>query len=162
MKKLKEIWGRNKILIVLGIILLICVIAILIVTFSYFLGGSTSVYGDRLEGIEDYPISDEVESEYLSYFNDNEVVSEATFDLRGRIIYVYITFNGGTPLETAESLAAESLNLLTEDILSYYDINFTLVCEETDESEGYTILGARNVAGSGLTWNNNTPVESEE
>ena len=24
------------------------------------------------------------------------------------------------------------------------------------------IMGARNVAGSGLVWNNNTPVESEE
>ena len=26
----------------------------------------------------------------------------------------------------------------------------------------FTLLGAKNVAGSGLVWNNNTPVESDE
>ena len=52
--KLKEIWGKYKILIVLGLILIICLIAIIVVTVSYFFGGSESVYGDRLEGIENY------------------------------------------------------------------------------------------------------------
>ena len=37
MKKLKELWGNNKVLIVLGIILIICLIAIITVTFSFFL-----------------------------------------------------------------------------------------------------------------------------
>lgn len=162
MNKLKEIWGKNKVLIVLGIILIICFIAILIVTFSFFFGGSESVYGDRLDGIENYPIEDSFIDEYIANLESDEMINSATFDTKGRIIYVTIDFVGDTSLVEAQSKAAASLEQFSEETLSYYDINFTLISESTENSEGFTIMGARNVAGSGLVWNNNTPVEREE
>ncbi len=162
MNKLKEIWGKNKVLIVLGIILIICFIAILIVTFSFFFGGSESVYGDRLDGVENYPIEDSFIDEYIANLESDEMINSATFDTKGRIIYVTIDFVGDTSLVEAQSKAAASLEQFSEETLSYYDINFTLTSESTENSEGFTIMGARNVAGSGLVWNNNTPVESEE
>ena len=162
MNKLKEIWGKNKVLIVLGIILIICFIAILIVTFSFFFGGSESVYGDRLDGIENYPIEDSFIDEYIANLESDEMINSATFDTKGRIIYVTIDFVGDTSLVEAQSKAAASLEQFSEETLSYYDINFTLTSESTENSEGFTIMGARNVAGSGLVWNNNTPRESED
>ena len=162
MKKFKEFWGKNNVLIVLGIILIICFIAILIVTFSYFFGGSESVYGDRLDEIENYPIEDDFISEYIANLENDDLINSVTFDTKGRIIYVIIDFVGDTSLVEAQSKAAASLEQFNENILSYYDIMFTLTCAETENSEGFTIMGARNVAGSGLVWNNNTPVESEE
>ena len=42
---MKELWQKNKVLIVLGFILLVCLIAILIVTFSFFFGGYKNEYG---------------------------------------------------------------------------------------------------------------------
>lgn len=162
MNKLKEIWGKNKVLIVLGIILIICFIAILIVTFSFFFGGSESVYGDRLDGVENYPIEDSFIDEYIANLESDEMINSATFDTKGRIIYVTIDFVGDTSLVEAQSKAAASLEQFSEETLSYYDINFTLTSESTENSEGFTIMGARNVAGSGLVWNNNTPVEREE
>lgn len=162
MNKLKEIWGKNKVLIVLGIILIICFIAILIVTFSFFFGGSESVYGDRLDGIENYSIEDSFIDEYIANLESDEMINSATFDTKGRIIYVTMDFVGDTSLVEAQSKAAASLEQFSEETLSYYDINFTLTSESTENSEGFTIMGARNVAGSGLVWNNNTPVESEE
>lgn len=162
MKKFKEFWGKNKVLIVLGIILIICFIAILIVTFSYFFGGSESVYGDRLDEIENYPIEDDFISEYIANLENDDLINSVTFDTKGRIIYVIIDFVGDTSLVEAQSKAAASLEQFNENILSYYDIMFTLTCAETENSEGFTIMGARNVAGSGLVWNNNIPVESEE
>ena len=162
MNKLKEIWGKNKVLIVLGIILIICFIAILIVTFSFFFGGSESVYGDRLDGIENYPIEDSFIDEYIANLESDEMINSATFDTKGIIIYFTIDFVWDTSLVEAQSKAAASLEQFSEETLSYYDINFTLTSESTENSEGFTIMGARNVAGSGLVWNNNTPVESEE
>lgn len=162
MDKLKKFWRNNKVLIVLGIILVICLIAILVVTFSYFFGGSESVYGDRLEDIENYPIEDSFVDEYIANLESDELVNSATFVNKGRIIYVTIDFVGDTSLVEAQSKAAASLESFSENLLSYYDINFTLTCDATENSEGFTIMGAKNVAGSGLVWNNNTPVESEE
>ena len=160
--KLKEIWGKYKILIVLGLILIICFIAILFVTVSYFFGSGESVYGDRLEDIEDYPIEDTFISEYIANLESDEMINSATFDVKGRVIYVTINFVGDTSLVEAQSKAAASLEQFSENLLSYYDIDFTLLSEATENSEGFTIMGAKNVAGSGIVWNNNTPVESEE
>ena len=162
MDKLKEIWGKYKILIVLGLILIICFIAILFVTVSYFFGSGESVYGDRLEDIEDYPIEDTFVSEYIANLESDEMINSATFDVKGRVIYVTINFVGDTSLVEAQSKAAASLEQFSENLLSYYDIDFTLLSEATENSEGFTIMGAKNVAGSGIVWNNNTPVESEE
>lgn len=162
MNKLKELWGNNKVLIVLGLILIACVVAIIIVTISYFFGGSSSTYGDRLKDIDKYPITDVMKKEYISTLSEDEKIDKVTIDVKGRVVYVTITYALDTPLLEAESKAAASLNEVDEDILAYYDIMFTLKCEASENSEGFTILGARNVAGSGIVWNNNTPVESEE
>lgn len=162
MTKLKELWRNNKVLIILGVILLCCFVAIICVTISFFLGGDKSVYGNRLDEIKDINVEDSFKKEYIDKLKELEMVSNATIDVRGKIIYIMIYFVGDTTLLDAESKAALSLQEFSEEILSHYDIMFTLVCEKTDNSEGFTILGARNATGSGLNWNNNTPVESEE
>lgn len=162
MKKLKELWGNNKVLIVLGIILIICLIAIITVTFSFFLGGNKGVYGDRLNGIDKHPVTNNIKSEYKTSLESEKSVTKVSIDTKGKIIYIIINFASDTSLEDAKNLAASSLEKLNEDILSFYDISFTLKCEKSENSEGFTILGAKNVAGSGLIWNNNTPLESEE
>lgn len=162
MKKLKELWGNNKVLIVLGIILIICLIAIITVTFSFFLGGNKGVYGDRLNGIDKHPVTNNIKSEYKTSLESEKSVTKVSIDTKGKIIYIIINFASDTSLEDAKNLAASSIKKLNEDILSFYDIDFTLKCEKSENSEGFTILGAKNVAGSGLIWNNNTPLESEE
>lgn len=162
MKKLKELWGNNKVLIVLGIILIICLIAIITVTFSFFLGGNKGVYGDRLSGIDKHPVTNNIKSEYKTSLESEKSVTKVSIDTKGKIIYIIINFASDTSLEDAKNLAASSIEKLNEDILSFYDIDFTLKCEKSENSEGFTILGAKNVAGSGLIWNNNTPLESEE
>lgn len=162
MKKLKELWGNNKVLIVLGIILIICLIAIITVTFSFFLGGNKGVYGDRLNGIDKHPVTNNIKSEYKTSLESEKSVTKVSIDTKGKIIYIIINFASDTSLEDAKNLAASSIEKLNEDILSFYDIDFTLKCEKSENSEGFTILGAKNVAGSGLIWNNNTPLESEK
>ena len=90
------------------------------------------------------------------------MINSVSFDVRGRIIYIDIDFVGDTSLVEAQSKAAASIEQFSDETLIYYDINFTLTSASTENSEGFTIMGARNVAGSGLVWNNNTPIESEE
>ena len=162
MNKIKELWGKNKVFIVLGIILIICLVTIICVGVSFFFGGSETVYGDRLDDIENYPISEEFKSDYIASLLENEEVSDVTIDIRGRIVYVNIVFVGDTNLANAKSKAVTSLEKFSDELLSYYDINLTLTSKATENSEGFTIMGAKNVAGSGVVWNNNTPVESDE
>ena len=136
-------------------------VAILVVTFSFFLGGSKSVYGDRLDDIDKYPITDNVKNTYIKNLEDDQIVKDVKFDVKGRIIYVIIDFNDDVSLSDAENRAAASLTDIGDDLMSYYDVSLTLRSDATANSDGFTILGARNASGNGLNWNNNTPVESE-
>ena len=161
MSKIKNVWKKNKILIVLLSILLICFIAIVVVCLTFFLGGNKSVYGERLKDIDKYPITENFKKDYSTTVKEEKGVNEVKIDVKGKIIYVTINFAEDTTLDEAESIAGKSVDEFDEKTLGYYDIQFTLLCEESDNSEGFTMMGAHNATGSGIVWNNNTKVESE-
>mgnify|MGYP007005319972 FL=1 len=164
MNKIKEIWGKNKVLIVLGLILLACLIAILIVTFSFFFGGGKSPDGDRAKDIDKYPISETIKNDYITSLESNESVLDVKFDIKDnkRTVYIIINFKEDTALSDAQAIVAASVPTLGENLLSYYDFEFLIKSNKSENSDGFIILGAKNVSGSGLVWNNNNPVESED
>ena len=162
MKKIKKIWHDNKIFIVLGLILVVCFLAICTVVVTYFFGGSDTVYGDRLDDINKHPISENFKKEYIDNLEKNEKVRNVELYNKGKIIYINIGFVGDTTLDEAESIAAESITTFDEKLLAYYDVNITLESPKTAISDGFTIMGARNKSGTSVVWNNNTHIESDE
>lgn len=163
MKKIKKIWQENSVLIVLGIILIACLVAISVVVVTYFVGDSSSKYGDRLEGIEDYPFDSEMQDEFIAQIKENEIVEDVTMRVSGKIIYVNITFVPATTLVEGQSVALASLEFFSEDTLSFYDLEYMIEAEATDDAEGFQLIGAKNVSGTGgIVWNNNTEFEEEE
>ena len=95
---MKELWQKNKVLIVLGFILLVCLIAILIVTFSFFFGGNKNEYGDRLKDIDKYQITETIKNDYISSLENDKSVSSVKFNTKGRIIYITINYFSDTYL----------------------------------------------------------------
>ena len=162
MKKIKKIWQENSVLIVLGIILIACLIAISVVVITYFVGDSSSKYGDRLEGIEDYPFDQDMQDEIIAQIQESDLVEDVTMRVSGKTIYVTITFVPATTLVEGQSVALASLEFFSEDTLSFYDLEYMIQAEATDDAEGFSLIGAKNVSGTGgIVWNNNTEFESE-
>ena len=71
-----------------------------------------------------------------------------------------VTASVGTTLDEAKSVATSSIDKFSDNLINYYDVQFLLKCDASDNSDGFTILGSHNVSGNGLIWNNNT-VESD-
>ena len=163
MKKLKKIWQENSVLFVLLFILIACLVAISVVVVTYFVGDSSSKYGDRLEGIEDYPFDEDMQNEIISKIKENEIVEDVTMRVSGKSIYVMITFVPETTLVEGQSIALSSLDYFSEETLSFYDLEYMIEAEATEETEGFQLIGAKNVSGTGgIVWNNNTEFETEE
>ena len=160
MKKLKSLWEKNQVLFVLVCILIVCFITIIVVASSFFVNGSSSVYGDRLKDIDNHPITDEFKSSYLASINESKIVTSSDMSSSGRIIYVTIGFKKDTTLDEAKSVATSSIDKFSDNLINYYDVQFLLKCDASDNSDGFTIMGSHNVSGNGLIWNNNT-VESD-
>lgn len=162
MNKIKKLWVENRVLFVLFIIVLVCILIMLGVMLKYFFGSSKSSYGDRLNGIKEVEVTDNMKNDFVSQMNEDELIENTTLKTRGRIIYITFTFKDGVSLVEAQSKALASLEKFEEKYLDYYDFNYTLKASATEDSEGFLIMGAKNVNGSGLVWNNNTEVVKEE
>ena len=161
MKKLKKIWQENSVLFVLLFILIACLIAISVVVVTYFIGDSSSKYGDRLEGIENYPFDEDMQNEIIAQIEEN--VESVTMRVSGKVIYITITFAPATTLVEGQSVALASLDYFNEETLSFYDLEYMIQADDTEDAEGFQIIGAKNVSGTGgIVWNNNTEFDKEE
>lgn len=146
---------NNKIVTLLVIILILCISAISYVALTYFFGTSESVYGDRLDNIEDYPLTDSDMEDIELVLEENDEITSSTIWLSGKIIYVSAEFTEEVSLEEAKKIAATSLDNYKEGYLDYYDLSFTVF------SENFTLMGYKNSTNTSLVWNNNTDFETE-
>ena len=78
---MKKLWKNNRVVFVLVIILIICFISIIGVTLTFFYSKDTSTYGNRLDNIEKYPVSNEFKASYKEKMLENENIKSINFDI---------------------------------------------------------------------------------
>lgn len=162
MKKLKKFWQENSVLLVLLLILIACVIAISIVVFTYFVGTNSSKYGDRLDGIEDHPFTSKTINSIVNSLEEDEKIEEAKIETSGKRIIITLTFTAGTNLVDAQSKALASLELFDENTQSFYDLEYQIKADKTENADGFSLTGSHNVGGTGgIVWVQNNITEEE-
>ncbi len=155
MNKIKKIWRENKVLLVLAIILIICFVIFMGVALTYFYGSSNNPYGNRLDITEKVPLSDKLLTDIKTELESDENVDSASVRLQGKIVYISIIFRDEYPMGDAKNVASKALPLFNDDELQVYDIAFTISTKQTENSAGYSLMGARNANGVGaIVWNN--------
>ncbi len=115
----------------------------------YFLHqASTSPYALRLDHIEDYPVDKELE-ELRKYYKDELKVKDVNVRLQGKIIYITVEVDPSKTLEDMQKMGVDSLDKLTEDQKSFYDIQFSF------QREGYASYeGSKSSSKTVITWAN--------
>lgn len=152
MKKIKNLWANNRILFILGVILVVCFIAIIVVVMTYFVGSKKSAYGSRCENIKN-EIKKAEQTTYTKALEERSGVEKVTLRVQCKTIYVRVTFKDDIKLDDAKKIIDESLEKFSDTTKEVYDIHFSI------KNTSFSLMGARNVSGNGLSWNNNTPVE---
>lgn len=165
MNKIKKFYKEHRIFTILMAIVLVCIVLMATILIQcFYVGNGTDKYGNRLEGIENYEISESRQKDFENNIANNEKVKSADIIITGKIVYITMQITEDVALEEAKSIASKSLEEFTEDEQSFYDFNITLKQNSSDKSDGFIISGSKNKNGSGLVWNNNRQVEesSEE
>ena len=154
---MKRFWKENKVLIVLAIIILVAVIAMGVGLFTYFYNPDTDVYGNRLKGIENYPIDKNINETIKSSYENG--VESVKVDIKGKIVYVIIDVDPETSKENARKYAETALTKFTEEEQNFYDFQFMMTSSKEKESEDkekvYPILGYKNSSSLTIVWTNN-------
>ncbi len=107
----------------------IILIYIVVIVFAYFLyklfigSSGLPVYGDRLDGIEKVPITDEQKAKIKeTLLADNSVIKITDPYLNGKILKVIVTVGDNAELAPSKKLADSVLTQLTEDQKAFYDV----------------------------------------
>ncbi len=151
MKKKKS--GDGKIIFLLLFILVACFVAIGVLFYKYFYSGaSDNKYGDRLEGIENYKLSDSLESDIQAIYKDNKTIDSVVVDVQGKIIYLNFKFKGTVKVETAKSDAIKALDKIGEENLKFYDVHFVLTYVGEEGNDNFPIFGAKSSSSLKVVW----------
>ena len=160
---MKKMYKENKTLFIILLIALICIIISGALLFKYFyFGNGQSKYGDRLKGIEEVTITDEHKDEVIKSIEEDEKVINSDLFVTGKIIYIKINFESSATLPEAQSVAVKSLDKFSDEEKGFYDISYTLYQEANEAGDGFRIMGAKNVNGTNLVWNNNNATTTKE
>lgn len=161
MKKIKKLWNNNRVMFVLGIIVILCAIIILVVMAQYFFGATKSSYGDRLNDIVSVPF-EVSEQDHIKELLTTEHTTDVSVEVKGKVVYIIARFDSSVALAAAQQMAVEATNQVDEKYRKLYDFNVTLVQEVTDIDTGYTMMGAKNASSESFSWSNRTPVKDGE
>lgn len=145
---------------ILIIIACVGISAALLLKYFYY-GNGGSKYGDRLDGIELITVSDDKKNSVVEDIKKRKNVKDAKVEVSGKIIYIRIAFNAGADLDTSKAIAVKTLEQFSDEEKAFYDVHFTLVSEKNEVSDGFTIMGSKNVNGTNLIWGNNNPVSDD-
>lgn len=159
MKGIKKFYQNNRVFVILMSIVLVCIIIMSICLISYFYGGKdSSVYGERLDGIESVKIEESRQNELEKKIDESSLIDSSNITVTGKIVYVKINFVDTASLVEAQGKALEILDEFSDEEKKIYDFHFTLKQKKNENGSGFIISGAKNVNGTNLVWNNNNEV----
>lgn len=162
MKNIKKFYKEHRVFTILMAIVIVCAILMITVLIQcFYVGNGKNKYGNRLEGIENYEITESRQGDFENNVANNDKVKSVDIRVTGKIIYITMQFEDKVDLIEAQSIAQKSLEEFSDEEQNFYDFNITLKQSITANSEGFFISGAKNVNGSGLIWNNNRKVVNQ-
>ncbi len=151
---MKKLIKENKILFVLSIVILVSLIAIVIGLLSYFYKDDGDKYGNRLDGIENYPVSENAGSEIKALYDSG--VESVSVDVKGKIIYVMLDVSNGVSKADAQGYAIKALDVFSDEIKGFYDIQFMITCKtSSEETTMYPMMGSKHSGNNKIVWTNN-------
>ena len=161
---MKKFLKENKTLTILFLIAVICIVVSVVLLFKYFyFGNGGSKYGSRLEGIENVTITDESKNNTINNIESNEKVEKVSITINGKRVDIKIIYTSDATLTEAQNIAVLSLDNFSDSEKAFYDFEFTIKQEATETTEGFLLMGAKNVNGTNLVWvNNNSSTSKEE
>lgn len=137
--------------IILGFVILFLIIIGWIVK-DLFLVEDGALYGNRLEGKEDTPITDDVKDSISDLLLSKSGVSKVSINVQGIIIYIIIYVDNTMTIDKVKEIANESLTKLSSEQLALYDVSVLVDYAEGVEGDIFPKIGYKNKNSDSIVW----------
>jgi len=152
MKKFfSKVWNlvkRHKLLTFICTIAIILVIIMIVVLFSFFVGGNDK-YGNRLDGIKKVELTEKHKKDIKEVLEESDEVVKVSVRVQGKIIYINIKYKEGVNIDDAKKIAESSVESIDEKKLKFYDLGYFLTSEGEN---GFNITGTKNSKLDNISW----------
>lgn len=152
---------KKKTMWILGgiVVLLFVVVAVICVKILFYPSG-IGVYGNRLEGIENYPISADKIEEIKGTILESKDCESITYSLQGKIMKFFINVSKDTGIISSQRLGDNIIDSFSDTELSYYDVSIYVTSSE--QSEPYPMIGYKSKNETAISWTVNKGEVNEE
>lgn len=132
----------NKYKLTIVMLVFISILVVLFLSFKSFLypEDAKSVYGDRLEGMEDVLITEEKKNSIETKINASNIVIDGKVEIYGKIVNVIVSCNSKGTEAKVKDLFNDVLDEFSKAQLEYYDFQYFVSNEELK----YTMIGYKN------------------
>lgn len=146
----------------------VIIFIVMIMVIKLILPSGSSKYGDRLDGIKKITFGKTEKNKIVNKIKDNDKVTEASVDVKGKIIYVLFDVKKDTSKDDAKSIANDSLSVISDEVKNFYDINYVIskkdeegtkktVTNDDGETKEVTVtvfplMGYKNSKSKGIVW----------
>ena len=142
---------KNKSMWILGgVVAILFIVVVVICVKILFYPSDKGVYGNRLDGIENYPISNEKIEDIKTNIAKNKECETITYQLQGKLMKFFIHVKNETGSTSAQRLGDHIIDSFSEEELGYYDISIYIT--SSDESEQYPMIGYKSKNNSSISW----------
>lgn len=116
-----------------------------------------SIYGSRLNGIEEVKIDNNRLSEIKVIYANEELISSIELGLKGKIINIIIKGKEGYTIDVAKKAISDNLTSFSEKERNFYDIQFFV----SNEFLNYNLIGYKNKSSEIIAWSEYSEVIDE-
>ena len=146
----KFIKNHKNLSIAIGIVILLFLVSFIVIFVAPLF--KTNNYGDRLDDIEKYKVTNNMINSVKEATLENDGVADVSYHKEGRILNFIITLDGEKDLETVKAYANDITDNLSSKIKKYYDIEDFI--NTKSKSSIYPVIGYHSKGGKEFTWSN--------
>ncbi|MDD2202968.1 MAG: hypothetical protein PHT75_03200 [Bacilli bacterium] len=137
--------------IILGFFILFIILTVYIGK-EVFLSQDGVLYGNRLEGIKEVPIGEDVKKNISDLFLATEGVKKVSTNVQGRILYIVIRVDETITTDKIKEVSNQALTKCSAELLKFYDLSFLVDYEAKSEKIDFPIIGSKNKNSDSIIW----------
>lgn len=151
MKSILKLIKNNLLTIFILIIFIVIMFVLAYFKNLYWDNNDKAAYGNRLDGIENYQLTDEEINKVKENMKKDEDVLEVTYRQEGRIINIRLKVTDTITDDNAKKMCNDFIKNFTEKQLSFFSVQFYVYKADTSKKD-FPIIGYKHYGNKNVSW----------
>lgn len=151
MKSILKLIKNNLLTIFILIIFIVIMFVLAYFKNLYWDNNDKAAYGNRLDGIENYQLTDSEIEKVKNNMKADEDVIEVEYRQEGRIINIRLKVKDTLTDDNARKMCSEFMKNFTEKQLSFFSVQFYVYKDDATKKD-FPIIGYKHYGNKNISW----------